>query len=221
MPQRHDLLRVAADGWSAVLAASPGFRDLEVGPRRFVAGWAERGWPVIARRPAAGEGEGGIAVGLPLPPAYGKLRLALSIPAGMAAGAVAAVPLSAAAASVPAAWRPQVEGLVALGKRLALPPLLFGALLWQHLTGLPYLRPESDIDLIWPKPAAAVLPDLLDGLDRLDTAGPVRLDGEIALEDGSGVNWRELRQEFRRPGGAVLVKSMEGADIRCVHTLFA
>ena len=66
-----------------------------------------------------------------------------------------------------------------------------------------------------------MLPDLLDGLDRLDTTGPVRLDGEIVLYAGSGVNWRELRQEFRRPDGAVLVKSMDGADIRCVHTLFA
>jgi phosphoribosyl-dephospho-CoA transferase len=221
MLQRHDLLRVMPDGWPAVLAASPGFQDLEYGPRRLVAGWAERGWPVIARRPAAEDKEDGIAVGLPLPPAYGKLRLALSIPAGLVAELVAAVPLSAAAASVPAAWRTQVDGLIALGERLALAPFLFGALLWQRLTGLPYLRSGSDIDLIWPMPKAEILPDLLDGLDRLDTTGPVRLDGEIALDAGSGVNWRELRQEFRRPDGAVLVKSMDGADIQCVHTLFA
>jgi len=221
MLQRHDLLRVKPGGWPAVLAASSGFHALEVGPRRLVAGWAERGWPVIARRPATDDGGGGIAVGLPLPPAYGKLRLALSVPAELVAETVAAVPLSAAAASVPTAWRPQVEGLIVLGERLALRPVLFGALLWQRLTGLPYLRPGSDIDLVWPRPTAKVLPDLLDTLDRLDTAGPVRLDGEILLAAGSGVNWRELRQEFRRPGGAVLVKSMDGADIRCVRTLFA
>lgn len=221
MPQRHDLLRVKPDGWAAVLAASPGFQDLEFGPRRLVAGWAERGWPVIARRPAADDRGAGIAVGLPLPPTYGKLRLALSIPAGLVAETVAAVPLSKAAASVPATWRLQVERLIALGERLVLRPVLFGALLWQRLTGLPYLRPGSDIDLIWPRPTATALPELLDTLDRLDTAGPVRLDGEIALTAGSGVNWRELRQEFRRPSGAVLVKSMDGADIRCVHTLFA
>ncbi|MGL4962964.1 MAG: malonate decarboxylase holo-[acyl-carrier-protein] synthase [Inquilinus sp.] len=221
MLQRHDLLRVKPGGWPAALAASPGFQDLEYGPRRLVAGWAERGWPVIARRPAADDGEAGLAVGLPLPPAYGKLRLALSIPADLVAETVAAVPLSAAAGSAPAGWRPQVERLIALGERLALQPILFGALLWQRLTGLPYLRLGSDIDLIWPRPTATALPDLLETLDRLDTAGPVRLDGEIALSAGSGVNWRELRQEFRRPGGAVLVKSMDGADIRCVHTLFA
>jgi phosphoribosyl-dephospho-CoA transferase len=221
MLQRHDLLRVTPGGWPAVLAASPGFDALEMGPRRLVAGWAERGWPVIVRRRAAGDSGDGVAVGLPLPPAHGKLRLALSIPAEFVTETVAAVPLSAAAASVPTAWRPQVEGLVALGERLALRPVLFGALLWQRLTGLPYLRPGSDIDLIWPGPTAKALPDLLDTLDRLDAAGPVRLDGEILLAAGSGVNWRELRQEFRRPDGVVLIKSMDGADIRCVRTLFA
>ncbi|MEJ0015921.1 MAG: malonate decarboxylase holo-[acyl-carrier-protein] synthase [Acetobacteraceae bacterium] len=221
MKRRHDLLRVRPDGWSAVLATSPGYHALTDGPRRLVAGWAQRGWPVIARRRAAGDNGNDLAVGLPLPPSCDKLRLAFSVPCDCVAETVDAVSLNEAAASVPPGWCAQVASVIALGERLALQPVLFGALLWQRLTGLPYLQPGSDIDLVWPTPSAGILEDLLEGLEWLDTAGPARLDGEVTLAAGGGVNWRELRRQLRSPDGAVLVKSMDGADIRCAHSLFA
>lgn len=221
MPRRHDLLRVRPDIWPDVVARSPYVDALTGEPRRLVTNWAERGWPVIVRRRTPEEDGTDIPIGLPLPPACGKLRLGLSVPAGFVLESLAAVPLSDARASAPASWLPQVDGLIALGERLALPPAVFGALLWQHLTGLPYLRPGSDIDLLWPMPPAAALAALLDGIERLDLAGPTRLDGEILLSCGSGVNWRELQRELRSAGGAVLVKSMDAAELRNAHALFA
>ncbi|WP_343206577.1 malonate decarboxylase holo-[acyl-carrier-protein] synthase [Azospirillum rugosum] len=207
-----------------ILARSPAVQTLTGEPRRLVAGWAERGWPVVVRRRGPDDGDAGIDagidVGIPLPPSCGKLRLALSVPADWVAEPVAAVPLSRAVGTTPAHWRTQLEELVAFGERQALRPALFGALLWQQVTGLPYLRPGSDIDLVWPTPPAGTLGVLLDTLERLDAAGPARLDGEIILADGGGVNWRELHRELRVPDGAVLVKSMDGADIRCARTLF-
>ncbi|MFO1127389.1 MAG: malonate decarboxylase holo-[acyl-carrier-protein] synthase [Rhodospirillales bacterium] len=134
---------------------------------------------------------------------------------------VAAVSLRDLRLSAPASWQPQVATLTVLGERLALPPTVYGALLWQHLTELPYLHAGSDIDLLWSTPAACILPSLLDDLARLDAAGPARVDGEITLASGCGVNWRELRQELPSPGGSVLVKSMNGAGIRCAQTLFS
>jgi len=220
MLRRHDLLRVRPDRWPEMLAASPGAHALTGEPRRLVAGWAGRGRPVVVRRRAPDDGEGGIAVGLPLPPSCGKLRVALSLPLGWVAEAVAPVSVSEAIRAAPAGWQAQLEGAIATGERLAVRPALFGALLWQHLTGLPYLHPGSDIDLIWPTPPMARLPGLLNDIERLNAAGPARIDGEITLADGGGVNWRELHRELRVPGGAVLVKSMDGADIRCTHTLF-
>ncbi len=124
-------------------------------------------------------------------------------------------------ATAPAALHPQLDAVMALGVRRSAPPAVFGALLWQHVTGLAYLRPGSDIDLIWPMPDQGLLPELLDGLAALDAAGPARLDGEILLPGGEGVNWRELHGERGRADGTVLVKSMNGAELRCARHLFA
>lgn len=219
--ERHDLLRATPEGWRAMLAAAAGLGRLAVEPRRLVEDWAGRGWPVIVRRRVEGDDGAGVAIGLPLPPAHGKLRLGFTLAAEGIAERLDRVPLGAAAASAPAPHRAQLDAVIALGARLSVPPAVFGALLWQHVTGLAYLRSGSDIDLIWSRPGRGVLPELLDGLASLDESGPVRLDGEIVLPTGEGVNWRELRGELARPGGAVLVKSMDGAELRCAHHLFA
>lgn len=220
MLNRHDLLRVTPEGWAAVLDAAPNLNQIAAAPRRLVADWAMRGWPLIVRRPAAGEGGHAIAVGLPLPPSLGKLRLGFTIPLDRVAERLERVLLHAAMTTAPAELQPQLDAVAGLGARLSVAPAVFGALLWQQVTGLTYLRPGSDIDLLWPMPRGHALPDLLNGLAALDAAGPTRLDGEIILPTGEGVNWRELHGELRRPGGAVLVKSMDGAELRCTRTLF-
>lgn len=222
--RRHDLLRVRPEGWDALLGADGGFGGLgglAGDARRLVEGWAGRGWPVIVRRRAEGEDRRAIAVGLPLPPSLGKLRLGFRLPPEMVAERLSAVPLDEAVGSAPAHLRPQLDALAAFGARLDLRPAVFGALLWQHLTGLAYLHPGSDIDLIWPAPASADVPVLLDGLAGLDLAGPARIDGEILLAGGDGVNWRELRNALAGPDSRVLVKSMDGAALGCARALFA
>lgn len=216
---RHDLLQVAPQAWRRTRAATRDHTHLSPETRRLVDQWADRGWPVIVRRDAVGEAGEGIAVGLPLPPSLGKLRLGFRVPASCVAR-MAAVSPRAAVQSVPSHLRPQLQAVTALGARTGSRPVLFGALLWQHLTGLAYVRPGSDIDLIWPAPRTEMLSPLLDGIASIDDAGPARLDGEILLSGGAGVNWRELRMERARPDGAVLVKSMAGAELRCAHHLF-
>jgi phosphoribosyl-dephospho-CoA transferase len=61
---------------------------------------------------------------------------------------------------------------------------------------------------------------LVEGLLRLDTEGPVRLDGELELPDGAAVNWRELAQSDANLGGKVLVKTMDGVEVRTRAALF-
>lgn len=217
---RHDLLRVTPEGWDATLAATAGLDRLAAEPRRLVEVWAARGWPVIVRRPAE-EDTDGIAVGLPLPPSLGKLRLGFTLASDCVAERLERVPLNEAVTTAPMALYAQLGAVTALGERLSVPPAVFGALLWQHVTGLTYLRPGSDIDLIWPAPDQGLLAELLEGLAALDEAGPARLDGEIILPGGEGVNWRELHSEAVRTDGRVLVKSMNGAELRCARHLFA
>src|SRR5262249_31176029 len=68
--RRHDLVFVLPAAWRTTLES---YAALAREP--LVAGWADCGWPLIARRPAPDD-KLGVPVGLPLPPSHGKRRLA-------------------------------------------------------------------------------------------------------------------------------------------------
>ncbi|AWN41249.1 malonate decarboxylase holo-[acyl-carrier-protein] synthase [Methylobacterium durans] len=210
--RRHDLLDVEPGAWEAALASRT---DLDGAPQ--VADWVRRGFPVIVRRRHPGEAAGPVPVGLPLPPADGKRRIGLALPPG-SVQARAPVAAARAVAAAPEAWRPVLEDLDGLGRRHGVVPHLFGGLLWQHLTGLAYLSATSDLDLLWPV-SGAVPPGLLDGIAAIEAGAPMRLDGEILLPDGSGVNWRELRAA--EPGASVLVKGIDRAALRPADAVLA
>lgn len=213
MLHRHDLLLVDAEVWAEVVARVP----LAPAVERLVTGWAGRGWPVIGRRRLPGDPADGIPVGLPLPPSHRKLRLTFSLPRDAPGRRRAPVTLSEALATAPPAWRPVGHDLVESGGTA---PRVFGALLWQHLTGLPYLGPRSDLDLLWSATDRDAATALVTRLARLDGAGPVRLDGEVELGDGGAVHWRELAHALDRPRAEVLVKRIDGVELRPLDRLF-
>ena len=147
MLRRHDLLRVEPATWQAMLRCHSGMADLPL-----VADWALREWPVIVRRRMAGDLVSGVPAALPLPPSHGKRRLAFSFAAGTALVALPPVLLSDAAPTAPPEWQPIVAALLDLGKAAGTTPRVFGALLWEHATGMPYLTARSDMDLLWSIP---------------------------------------------------------------------
>lgn len=202
---RHDLVTAAPAAWDALLA---GRRDLDGVPHLL--GWAEAGRPLIVRRRVLGEGDNLVPLGLPLPPADGKRRIGLALPAETLRP-VTPPSLAEAAPHAPAAWRGAIDALLALAAEHRVTPRPFGALLWQAVTGLTYLSPTSDLDLLWPGPVPRTL---LDGLARIDATAPMRLDGEILLPDGGGVQWRELHEA--PSGGTVLVKYLDRVAMRPV-----
>jgi phosphoribosyl-dephospho-CoA transferase len=203
---------VEPHAWAAALAARP---DLAGAPH--VADWARRGWPVILRRRNPGEAEGHVPAGLPLPPADGKRRIGLALPV-RAVRPRPPVTLAQAITTAPAGWRPTLAALDALARHHRIAPRVFGSLLWQHLTGLAYLSDASDLDLLWPV-AGPVDRRLLDALAALEAQAPMRLDGEITLPDGRGVNWRELHAAA--PSDTVLVKHRDGLALCAAQTLSA
>jgi phosphoribosyl-dephospho-CoA transferase len=213
--RRHDLLRVKPATWQAMLRCHPGLADLPL-----VADWALREWPAIVRRRMAGDLANGVPAALPLPPSHGKRRLAFSFASGAAVVALPPVLLSDAVWVAPAKWQPVAAALLELGEAVGTTPRVFGALLWQHATGLPYLTDRSDLDLLWFISDERTAALLVEGLLRLDTEGPVRLDGELELPDGAAVNWRELAQSDANLGGEVLVKTMDGVEVRTRAALF-
>jgi phosphoribosyl-dephospho-CoA transferase len=212
MLRRHDLLRVEPPAWDAMLQCYPSLADLPL-----VADWARLDRPVIVRRRMAGECADALPAALPLPPSYGKRRLAFCFALGASIVALPPVLLRDAAPAAPAEWRPIIAALLDLGETAGTTPRVFGALLWQHATGLSYLSARSDLDLLWSISDERTAASLVRRLRRLDADGPVRLDGELELPDGAAVNWRELAQN----GNQLLVKTMDGVEVRTRAALFS
>jgi phosphoribosyl-dephospho-CoA transferase len=209
---RHDLVRVDAGAWADWLASRTDLHGL-----RALEDWGAAGRPLIVRRRMPGESGPEIPLGLPLPPADGRRRIGLALPASALSPATAP-DLAAAVAHAPAAWHPTLDALVDLGRRHGIVPRPFGSLLWQAVTGLAYLGAASDLDLLWPG-RAPVPAALLDGIAAVADAAPMRIDGEILLPDGTGLHWRELREAPE--DGSVLAKGIDRLGLRSVACLRA
>jgi phosphoribosyl-dephospho-CoA transferase len=208
--QRHELLSVAPSFWRSqpAVAAAP-----------FLAAWADNGWPVIVRRRMACDNPDRVPVGVPLPPAAGKMRIALTVPEQ---AVLRRSPLPSLPAVFPAAdpaWGPTILALVALGARHSVSPAAFGSLLWQYLTGLPYLSLRSDLDVLWPIRVDCEIGALVAGIAAVELGAPMRIDGEVVFPDGEAVNWRELHMALNQDGPTeVLAKSIGGVrllDVSC------
>jgi phosphoribosyl-dephospho-CoA transferase len=215
MLRRHDLLRPEPAAWDAMLRCHKGLGDLPL-----VADWARLGRPVIVRRRMAGELPDIVPAALPLPPSHGKRRLAFTFSSSAALTALPPVLLRDAARTAPAEWQSIIAALLDFGDTIEIAPRVFGALLWEHATGLPYLSAQSDLDLLWSISDERTAHSLVERLHQLDADGSVRLDGELELPNGAAVNWRELARNLEDQNGNVLVKTMDGVEIRAKAGLF-
>lgn len=199
--RRHDLISPA--GWRSLIRMR---HDLS--GNALVASWVDNGWPVIGRRPTPGEGHG-VALGLPLPPFAGKLRLSfLMRPQDIVA--IAPPPtLRLASRAAPHAWGPTLDRLDECASQHAVQARVFGSLAWRTLTGLDYLTDSSDVDFLLHVDHETELYRLAADIALIDAAAPMRLDGELIGADGAAVNWREIHAGARE----VLVKTTGGAAL--------
>ena len=215
--KRHDLLHLAPEAWDLALAAHP----LRAATP-LLAGWTVRAWPVIVRRRMPCDDPNRVAIGVPLPPAAAKLRIALTVPIEGVIKRPASVSLKNAACAAPAVWKPTVSRLVALRAEHGVEPVAFGSLLWQHQTGLKYLSSQSDLDVLWPVSRDCAIFSLLLEIAEIEEASPVCIDGEIVFPDGRAVNWRELYNAMRQDAPAqVLVKSIDRVALADVDQLIS
>jgi phosphoribosyl-dephospho-CoA transferase len=182
--------------------------------------WADQGWPVIVRRRAGAEDPGLVPVGVPLPPSAGKGRVALALPPEGILQRSSPPSLSAAARVADPGWQSTITSLLALGSKMGVEPSAFGSLLWQHLTGLTYLCPQSDLDVLWPVAAGLDVLCLVFNIGEVQRGAPLRIDGEVIFPDGSAVNWRELWNAHGAADRArVLTKAMEGVRLLDIASL--
>lgn len=219
--ERHDLVWLApAAVGSTVGAVQPVGPCCAADPEasRLLADWVGAGHPLIVARQDDTVAAGQVRLGLALPPALGKRRLAFLVGRHNIVRSMPSPALTVAALSVlPAHWRPLLTTVLALPEMLAARPRFYGSAAMQFETGLSCLDAGSDLDLLltppdWPAALAACR--ALVALD--DPRCPPRLDGEIRNKTGDAVAWRELATDSRQ----VLVKSLD--QVRLVdRTTFA
>lgn len=207
MPERlprHTLVWLSAHAaWQADIAAHE--------PR--LADWFAQGLPAIVARRAADDADPRLRLGVPLPTAEGKLRLALRVPAHDVLRTTPPPALQAVLkGDVPQDWRRPLEVLQNIAEAR-----VFGAFAWQHLTGLRYVHARSDVDLLWPIDTTAQADALAARLQAWEAEHDRRVDGELCLGGDAAVNWREYAGRSRE----VLVKRLDGAALGLRDALFA
>ena len=176
--------------------------DLAAEP--LVADWAKRDWPLIACRPPHGAASDKVAAGLALPPQAGKKKLFVLLPPEAIVKLAPPPSLINAAGAAPPGWQSWIAALLRAAPGVG----VFGSLAWQYGTGLSYLTPTSDLDLLLTHQDRDGSEALLRRIAMVAATAPMRIDGELVRDDGAAVQWRELFD-----GAAeVLVKRMEGVS---------
>lgn len=200
--RRHRLAYLRPEGWRA-LARRPWDTEALACLRH----WAQQDLPAIVtvQRDARPDE---VALGLPAPLCWGRRRLVLRVPALHIDRLAECPPLTALAARDHATWQSLADALAAQGTL----PHVYGSHGWQHLTGLPYVHPASDLDM-WAGVTDAAHADAV--ASHLQHAGaPLpRCDGELVFPDGSAVNWREWQAWRAGQARSLLVRQLDGVRL--------
>jgi phosphoribosyl-dephospho-CoA transferase len=185
-----------------------------------VATWLESDRPlVVARQPCGETLSDTIAVGLALPPAQGKRRVALSVAAKDITRYSPPLRLADAIAHAPVEWQPALAELELSAKNLEIELRVFGSLAWQALSGLQYLTQQSDIDLLWHPKSCTQLQQGIALLSRWEKSSGLRADGEVLFGGSSAVSWREWSALKFGDDQCVLVKRPSSAGLVAAHEL--
>ncbi|MES2741203.1 MAG: malonate decarboxylase holo-[acyl-carrier-protein] synthase [Pseudomonadota bacterium] len=212
MYHRHDLVWLSQAGWSDAGARA------EPRHRAALLRWQQARWPLIVRRADADAGPDQVSLGVALPPddKGDKLRIALRADAADIVRSSAPLPIRAVLPALPQAWR---LALLALAEEsVGLTFRVYGSVAMQALTGLAYLGPDSDIDLLFYPLTEQQLRAGLALLSRHAAALP--LDGEIVFPRAEAVAWKEwLAAEAS--GAKVLVKEQGAVRLAPINLLLA
>lgn len=140
-----------------------------------------------------------VRLGLTLPGVAARRRVGLVVPRSAIVRAERALVLRDAIDSAPSGWRSLMRAIDGLCTECRITPRVFGSLAAQLASGETYLKPSSDLDLLFECTGAGDPDALLAGLRALEGCTP-RVDGEVLMECGWAVAWRELDRALA--GGA-------------------
>ena len=181
--------------------------------------WQSQSWPLIVRRADADAADDEICLGLPLPPdedTGGKVRISLRARERHIKKATAAMELAAVSRSSSNPSRAQLAALErdTAGMRLR----VYGSYAMEAITGLPYVSPTSDIDLLFHPTSQRQLEDGVATLSR--HASRLPLDGEIVFPGGVAVSWKEWQMAMANPA-KVMIKELHAVRLADTASLLA
>ena len=166
----------------------------------------DAGLPFIVCRHPASTDEDSLQLGLALPD---KRRIGFSVEASGIRQHQVPLSLDQVLPCLPDPWLPTISQLAARFRAIGMEARVYGSTAWQAMTGVTYLREDSDLDLLLTPTTEEQLRLVLDILGSMEGARP-RLDGEVVLPDGMAVAWREAASE----SATLLVKTL--ADVSLV-----
>jgi phosphoribosyl-dephospho-CoA transferase len=194
--RRHSFAWITDSGSISQFAASETLQDDVVCLRK----WLGKERPVIIRRPCVSEDGKLLYVGLALPPDPVKRRLAFHLPFSSLAHVVEP-PLWTECADAFSESSEMVSPILSATRAAELPLQTFGSYAWQHFSGLSYVTPHSDIDLLVPINRREDWRRFLRFMSETQKTHH-RVDLEIVLHGDASFNWRE----FGAPGTRLLFK---------------
>ena len=205
--QRNGLVWLTTSGWDRVLAS-----DWDVQAFGILQHWALRALPLVVCRQRVENFPPTISLGLPAPSVWDRRKLALEVTPDEVDRA---------------GWFPTLEQLKQLEQFEQFEPReafaaaineirsnasgfngsiqVYGSFAWEALTGMSYVRPNSDLDLRVEVPDREIAVAVARALNALLL--PMRVDGELAFPDGSAIAWREYLLWTERKVDRMLVKT--------------
>lgn len=158
---------------------------------------------------------GDISLGVPLPPDAAGIKVRIPLRVAVSHVARTSAPLELRAALPTAdAWHDSLAALCDAAPSLR----VFGSLAMQALTGLRYVSPTSDVDLLFHPSSRRQLEDVVALLAR--HAERLPLDGEIVFPGGAAVSWKEWLMATRHPA-KVMVKELRSVRLADTASLLA
>lgn len=198
--QRNALVWLSPEGWRTVHA-----EHWDASAKELLQHWqaCQLPWVVARQRPEVAASA--VCLGLPAPQHWDRRRFAAAVRTDGIALQGQFPSLQDVAQSSP--WGVGASTWLAQGLTLTAQVWVYGSYGWQFLTGLPYVRPGSDLDLSVHAHDLHAALQALDWLAQtvpLGEAGsggrppsaqlPFRVDGEIVFPQGEALAWRELQQ---------------------------
>lgn len=211
--ERHMLVWLDDAGWNAAQATT------EPQPKAAFRLWQTQSWPLIVRRADIDAAADEICLGLPLPPdedSGRKVRISLRAHAAHIRKATPAIELASVSRPSSGALRAPLAALQHEAEGMHL--RVYGSLAMEAITGLPYVSPTSDVDILFHPASRRHLENGIAILDRHAKLLP--LDGEIVFPGGAAVSWKEWRLAIANPA-KVIVKELHAVRLADTASLLA